>query len=269
MVPPKTPWYRGECCPFFFTFWRFDVICLNFLARKASANLWKKTGCSYHFQFFVNPKKPSNCCEMLLCFRRGGHNLGVWGSCTPEPGSSCWSKHRSWQQRRCWKYHTWHWHVWLMYPSKNCWKLNHVLTLWINISVTNPQKQANSVRLMVGSCDCQKKPFRFCGFGGKQPSIVSKPFQNTWLLNHYSAWRKSFLYGPCWAWACVALGWDVYIAMHASWCSPACVGHVCGKPSYLQHHHWTSLCSRGWSGANRFALTKKKCMWCNHSNWIL
>ena len=161
MVPPKTPWYRGECCPFFFTFWRFDVICLNFLARKASANLWKKTGCSYHFQFFVNPKKHSNCCEMLLCFRRGGHNLGFWGACTPEPGSSCWSKHRSWQQRRCWKYHTWHWHVWRMYPSKNCWKLSHVLTLWINRSVTNPQKQANSVRLMAGSCNCQKKTFSF------------------------------------------------------------------------------------------------------------
>ena len=38
-----------------------------------------------------------------------------------------------------------------------------------------------------------------------------------------SAWRKSFLCRLCWAWACVALGWNVYITMHASWCSPACV----------------------------------------------
>ena len=160
---------QGGMLPIFFLFWRFDVICLNFLARKASANLWKKTGCSYHFQFFVNPKKHSNCCEMLLCFRRGGHNLGFWGACTPEPGSSCWSTHRSCQQHRCWKYHTWHWHVWRTYPFKNCYKLNHVLTLWRNRSVTNPQKQTKSVRLMAGSRNCpvglpllkSKNTFRF------------------------------------------------------------------------------------------------------------
>lgn len=86
-----------------------------------------------------------------------------------------------------------------------------------------------------------------------------------------SAWRKSFLCRLCWAWACVALGWNVYIAMHASWCSPTCVGHACGKPWSLERRHWTSLCSCGLKGANSFACTKdsKMYMWCNDSNWVL
>ena len=53
--------------------------------------------------------------------------------------------------------------------SKNCYKLNHVLTLWRNRSVTNPQKQTKSVRLMAGSRNCpiglpllkSKNTFRF------------------------------------------------------------------------------------------------------------
>ena len=160
---------QGGMLPIFFFILKIWRHFFEFSSSQGKRQSLKKTGCSYIFQFFVNPKNIQNCCEMLLCFRRGGHNLGFWGSCTPEPGSSCWSKHRSWQQRRCWKYHTWHWHVWRTYPFKNCYKLNHVLTLWRNRSVTNPQKQTKSVRLMAGSRNCpiglpllkSKNTFRF------------------------------------------------------------------------------------------------------------
>ena len=160
---------QGGMLPiFFFTFWKFDVIFLNFLALKASANLWKRQAVAIFFNFSWTQKTCKTvvkCC----CVFEGWSKLGFWGSCTPEPGSSCWSTHRSCQQHRCWKYHTWHWHVWRTYPFKNCYKLNHVLTLWRNRSVTNPQKQTKSVRLMAGSRNCpvglpllkSKNTFRF------------------------------------------------------------------------------------------------------------
>ena len=60
----------GNAAHFFFTFWKFDVIFLNFLALKASANLWKRQAVAIFFNFSWTQKNIQNCCEMLLCFRR-------------------------------------------------------------------------------------------------------------------------------------------------------------------------------------------------------
>ena len=114
--------------------------------------------------------------------------------------------------------------------------------------MTNPQKPTNYSRLMAGSCNCpfglplpKENKSSFCGFGVGKLSIVPRTIPKHLATESLPRLKKEL---P-WAWVCVALGWKVYIAMHASWCSPACVGHVCGKPCSMDRHHWTSLCSCG------------------------
>ena len=91
---------------------------------------------------------------------------------------------------------------------------------WTNRTMTNPQKQTNYSRLMTGSCNCPvglplprapKNTFPFVGLGFESQALS---------LNHCPAMLRLKKELPicrlCWAWACVALGWNVYITMHAS-----------------------------------------------------
>ena len=254
---------QGGMLPIFFLHFDSLTSFFEFFSSQGNHKSLKKTGCSYTFQFFWSLKIFEIDVKWRFFWSCAGRNSGFWGS--------CWSTHRSWQRCRCWKYRTRHWHVWRVFVFK---KLLQFKSCNDNMDKLEPWQILRNQQTIRDSwlglvivplvCHCQrskKKHFSFIlRVRGKNAKHCPK--------NHYLACRKSFL---CWAWACVALGWNVYIAMHASWCSPTCVGHACGKPWSLERRHWTSLCSCGLNGANSFACTKdsKMYMWCNDSNWVL
>ena len=66
---------QGGMLPIFFLILKIWRHFFEFSSSQGKRQSLKKTGCSYIFQFFVNPKKHSKLLWNVVVFSKSGHNL--------------------------------------------------------------------------------------------------------------------------------------------------------------------------------------------------